>query len=546
MYVVIRGSGLEQATDVTFGGVSSGFVTWSDFDQSLIAAAPEGGSGTVDVIVTSPAGTSAPGATAKFTYVGPPVITSTEVFGILVIRGQNLFGIQDVLFGTEPATGVFDRNTDDASTGTEVRATWSLETPPTGLTTVTVSAIGGAASVVVDFSVIPTVTAITPASGSSLGGTSVTVTGTGFVAGSTSVAIGTETIPVTGVVVASSTSLTFTTPAHAAGNVAVAVTTPSGSSGAVPGGYTYTTTTAPVAGPVSAVVAYGSTATPIPLNLTGDPAGAVAIATQAAHGVATASGTSVTYTPAAGYGGPDSFTYVATNDGGASSPATVSVTVSPPVITFTPATLPNGTSGASYSQTLTASGGQAPYGYSVSTGTLPSGLSLDPSTGVLSGIPDTEGSSSFTVRARDASAGSGPYDSFRAYTIAVVVPAPAAPIVSGLSPTGGPAAGGVLVTLTGSGFTGATSVTFGGQTATFTLVSDTTITATAPSGSGAVRVVVTTASGSNTDTAGNLFTYAATEAPPEIPTMSEWMLGLLALALACGAAAIVHRRRWAA
>ena len=50
----------------------------------------------------------------------------------------------------------------------------------------------------------------------------------------------------------------------------------------------------------------------------------------------------------------------------------------------------------------------------------------------------------------------------------------AAPTVTGLSPTSGPAAGGTLVTITGTGFTGATAVDFGTTPATsFTVVSDT-------------------------------------------------------------------------
>ena len=55
----------------------------------------------------------------------------------------------------------------------------------------------------------------------------------------------------------------------------------------------------------------------------------MAVASGASHGTATASGTGITYTPTAGYSGPDSFTYTATNAGGTSAPATVTITVNP-------------------------------------------------------------------------------------------------------------------------------------------------------------------------------------------------------------------------
>jgi hypothetical protein len=59
-------------------------------------------------------------------------------------------------------------------------------------------------------------------------------------------------------------------------------------------------------------------------------------------------------------------------------------------------TLPTGTVGTPYSQTLSASGGTAPYAWSLSSGTLPSGLSLS-TAGVLSGTPTTAGNASVGI-----------------------------------------------------------------------------------------------------------------------------------------------------
>ena len=85
----------------------------------------------------------------------------------------------------------------------------------------------------------PTVSAITPNSGTANGGTAVTITGTGFLAGATVKLGGTAA---TGVTVVSSTSITATTPAHAAGAVSVVVTNTDAQAGTLTNGYTYTTT----------------------------------------------------------------------------------------------------------------------------------------------------------------------------------------------------------------------------------------------------------------------------------------------------------------
>lgn len=198
----------------------------------------------------------------------------------------------------------------------------------------------------------------------------------------------------------------------------------------------YSITIAPnqaVANPVSATVGYGSSANPITLNITGGTPQTVAVGTQAVHGTATATGTTITYTPHAGYGGPDSFTYTATNTAGTSAAATVTITVSPPTITVNPTTLPNPVTGIPYSRTVTASGGTGSYTYSVPPGDLPAGLSINATSGVISGTPTGAGPSTFTVTAQDTSTGNGPYTGDRTYSVTTVAPNP--PIVSAVSAT---------------------------------------------------------------------------------------------------------------
>jgi hypothetical protein len=110
----------------------------------------------------------------------------------------------------------------------------------------------------------PTLTGVSPASGTAAGGTSVTITGTGFLAGATVSLGGT---PATGVTVVSSTTITATTPAHAAGAVDVVVSNAEQHAGTLPNGYTYTAITTglglgvPSGNSSSATIVAGQTAT---------------------------------------------------------------------------------------------------------------------------------------------------------------------------------------------------------------------------------------------------------------------------------------------
>jgi uncharacterized protein YkwD len=83
------------------------------------------------------------------------------------------------------------------------------------------------------------------------------------------------------------------------------------------------------------------------------------------------------------------------------------------------------------------------------------------------------------------------------------------PTITGLSPTRGPTTGGTSVVITGTNFTGATGVSFGGVAATsYTFDTDTQITATAPAHAAAtVGVQVTSAAGASADTSADDYTY---------------------------------------
>ena len=86
-------------------------------------------------------------------------------------------------------------------------------------------------------------------------------------------------------------------------------------------------------------------------------------------------------------------------------------------------------------------------------------------------------------------------------------PPPPAPSVASVTPAAGPATGGTAVTVTGSGFTGATAVDFGSQPVAFSVVDDTTITATSPSGAGSTDIHVTTPNGTSAVSAGDVWSW---------------------------------------
>src|SRR5262249_11791091 len=101
--------------------------------------------------------------------------------------------------------------------------------------------------------------------------------------------------------------------------------------------------------------------------------------------------------------GDYNFSIRATDANGCFAQRAYTLTINPicSPITVAPATLPVGQVGRSYSQTFSATGGTAPYTFSITTGSLPPGLSLA-ANGNLSGTPTTAGAFSFRLRATDA------------------------------------------------------------------------------------------------------------------------------------------------
>jgi hypothetical protein len=142
-------------------------------------------------------------------------------------------------------------------------------------------------------------------------------------------------------------------------------------------------------------------------------------------------------------GGSFRFTVLATDTNGNTGRQIYTLSVRAATIVITPTTVPAAAVGTSYSQSLTASSGTAPYTFTISSGSLPPGLVLS-SSGVLNGTPTQAGTFSFTVKATDSSTGTGPYSGSQWYNLKVSA---AVPVTPATTTSGGP--------LTGSASSGA-------------------------------------------------------------------------------------------
>lgn len=197
------------------------------------------------------------------------------------------------------------------------------------------------------------------------------------------------TAPTHGSVALNGTTATYTpsTGYYGPDSFTFNATGPGGTSGTATVNVTVGTPAAPGVSNKTLTTAYGVAGA---VNLA--PTGvytSMAIPTGPAHGTATISGTTATYTPAAGYSGADSFTFTATGPGGTSSAATVSVTVQTnPTIIVTSAsnlrTLANnagytGITGVQYQFEVPAGTtiiGTAGGGAAITTGTWPAGVTI--------------------------------------------------------------------------------------------------------------------------------------------------------------------------
>lgn len=191
--------------------------------------------------------------------------------------------------------------------------------------------------------------------------------------------------------------------------------------------------------------------------------------------------------------GSFAFTVQVTDSGSHTATQAYAITIVGHTLSLAPASLPNGTNGTPYAtQTFVASGGVAPYGYAVTAGTLPPGLTLG-TDGVLSGTPTSVGTYGFTVTATDVDGdtATGTYSvQIAAGQVLAVLP-PAlpngfwgAPYTATVTATGGTGTGYSFAVSAGSLPAGLTLATGGAITGTPTVTGNFTLTVTATDSAG--------------------------------------------------------------
>lgn len=349
----------------------------------------------------------------------------------------------------------------------------------------------------------PTISGLSPASGPTTGGTTVTISGTNFGSGATVTFGGTSG---TNVNVVSSTSITVVTPAHAAGTVAVTVMNTDSQSATLSSGFQYNLPAPAISGisPATGPLNGGTAVTISGTNfLSGDT---VKFGGTSATNVNVVSGTSITaVTPAHTSGKVD---VVVTHSGGSSS-GTLSAGfeyIAPNQITVTSFNPTTGPTSGNTLVTITGTNFQA--GATVTFGTSPATHVIVVNSTTITALtplgPATQQVAvpvSVTVTNPDSTTAT--LGGFQ-YTVPPLA-------VLSLEPPAGPPAGGNVVTLIGAGFTSAlaSTVKFGGVSATnVQVINAVNMKVTVPAhAAGAVDVALTV--GATTSTATNAYVYGS-------------------------------------
>jgi hypothetical protein len=515
--VAVTGANLNGATGVLFGSVPATWFTIQSSGQ-LVAGAPSGVSGTVDVVVQTPWGNSPTGASDQFTFTSAPTVTSLSTGSgppgggnTVTLTGTGFGAATQVWFGTQAATSF----TINSSTSITATAPSSLSA---GVVDVTVGNAGGtsatgAADHYTYVATAPAVSGLAPARGPTAGATTVVITGTNF-NGATAVAFGGSAAAWFNV--DSPTQITAVSPAGSAGSADVRVTTSFGTSAVVSADrFSYADASAPMVTGVS--------------PSSGPVAGGTSV---------TITGSGFTAATAVSFGGTAATSFVANSD----MQITAVAPAEPAGFVDVVVTTPYGSSNTNplfdgYNYLATQ---PAVTGVTGNTGTTAGGTTVTLAgsnfTGVTGVLFGSLPAASFTVNAYNSITAVSPVEATGVVDIKVLSPsgvsstsasdqftytaATGLPTVTGVTASSGPTGGTNSVTVTGTNFTGATAVNFGSAAAvSFTVNSATSITAVVPAGvAGTVDVTVATSLGVSSTVAADHYAYTA--ATPTVSGLS--------------------------
>lgn len=452
--VTINGTNFTGATQVRFGGVAATSFMVVSATQITAVVAAGGASGNVQV--TAPGGVA---NLAGFTFIAPPTITSftptSAGTGLTVtITGTNFTGATAVSFGGTAAASFM-----------VVSATQITAVVAAGATgTIQVITPGGMATSAGMFTYVltPTITSFAPTSASP--GATITITGTNL-SGTTAVSFGgTAAASFMNV---SATQVTAVVGVGASGNVQLI--TPGGT--ATLAGFTFVPSAPTITSFAPASRAAGQTVTINGTNFTG--ATAVSFGGVAAASFMVVSATQITAVVAAG--GASGSVSVTTPGGTITSPG-FSFVPAPTIISFLPTSRAAG-------QTVTIVGTNLTGTTAVSFGGTPAASFMVINDFLMTAVVGSGATGSVSVTTPGGTVTSP------GFTFTFLMPT-----ITSFTPTS--AAAGATVTITGTNFTGATQVRFGGvNAASFIVVSSTQITAVVAAGGATGNVSVTTPGG---------------------------------------------------
>lgn len=325
-----------------------------------------------------------------------PANGSTNGGTLVTVTGTNFSTDATVTFGGATATNVSVTNSFTLTVVTPAHAA--------GVVDVVVANPGGNSGTGVglftyDQALSPTLTNVTPTSGTSIGGTIVTLAGTNFAAGAIVSFGGTAGTSVT---VTNSSSITATTPGHAAGTVDIIVANPDGQSAMLSSGFEYIAAAAPFISEITPTTGPSTGGTTVTIGGSGFAVGAtVAIGGKAATSVLVVGNSVITaVTPQHSAGATD--VVVTNNDGQSGALAEGFIYYTAGItgynwgdLNFTTTALPDGEINKTYSAKVEVDGGSTKdYGLTYirfGAADLPPGLTLNSLTGGISGEPTASG-----------------------------------------------------------------------------------------------------------------------------------------------------------